>query len=116
MKYILSLLSISGVLVLIIAALSWIYGFAVHRTFIPNYAFYANLGAGSLLIGSGLALMLVPTAFLIRKNKLLDHSTYTEIFMQERDKKNVQAYYLLYIGMIIITMVAVIQFIAFQIF
>jgi len=115
MKYILSLLSISSVLVLILAAISWIYGFATHGAFMPNYAFYVNLGAGSVLIGGGLVLMLIPTGLILRNNKLADHTTYVELFMREREKKRVQANYLIYVGMIMITIVAIIQFIALNI-
>jgi len=116
MKYILSLLSISGVLVVIVSAISWIYGFITHGAFMPDYAFTANLGAGSLLIAAGLVLLLIPTAFLLRNNKLADHTTYGEMFIREREKKRIQAYYLMYIGMIIISIVAIIQLIVFSIF
>ena len=103
-------LSMSAFLVAVISALSIAYGFITLRAFTLAFAFIANFAVGAVIILAGFALLLTPTFLLnsVRKSNLIDHTTGQRLW-EEREKKRVRAYELMYIGMSNISITAVVQ-------
>ena len=83
----------------IVAAIGIIYGFVTKGAFTLKYAFTANFWVGITIFLGGLLILITPTALLIKKSRLIDHTTYGQKFMEERDRKRVRACELIYIGM-----------------
>ncbi|MCL2564394.1 MAG: hypothetical protein FWE24_01095 [Defluviitaleaceae bacterium] len=109
------MLKISVQLVTAVSVLSLIYGFAIYGAFTYAHAFTANLVVGVLILVSGLFILITPTALLIKKSRLIDHTTYGEKFMEERENKRLRAYELIYIGIFIISISGIMQLVVWLI-
>ena len=96
-------------LVAIIAALGIIYGFITKRSLTFSYAFTANLWVGVVILTAGLFILVTPTALLMKKSRLIDHTTYTQKFMEERERKRGRSYELIFIGICNISIAAAVQ-------
>ena len=107
------IVSTSAQLVALISVLSVAYGFVISGFFDLGYAYTANFWAGAVIITAGLSMLFVPTFLLMKKDKLIDHTTYGQRFMKEREKKLARARELICIGMCNITITAVVQLILF---
>ena len=90
-----------------------LYGTAMHGHFTLLYVFTANFLAGALIISAGLVIFIVP---IRPKGKLIDHSTFGAALMEMREKKRKRSLDLIYLGICIILIPAVIQFIFSLIF
>ena len=97
-------LSLQFILVITLGGL--IYGAIVHRHFTVRYLFLANFLVGAIVILIGLIMLLVPVR---PKGKLIDHSTYADALMELREQKRKKAHDMLYLGMRIILIPAVLQ-------
>ena len=102
-------------LVAIIAGLGIVYGLITVRTFTFTYAFRANLWVGVIILISGLLKFITPTALLLKKSRLIDHSTYGQRFFEESERKREQAYELIYIGTCNIAITGVLQLVVWLI-
>ena len=107
-------------LVAIIAGLGIAYSFTVSGTFTFTYAFRANFWMGVTILIGGLLVFFTPTALLVnkkmKKSRLIDHTTYSERFMEERERKRVRAYELIYIGICNITITGALQLLLLFVF
>ena len=83
-----------------------IYGAIVHRYFTVRYLFSANFLVGSIVILIGLIMLFVPVR---PKGKLIDHSTYADALLELREQKRKKAYDMMYLGMSIILIMAILQ-------
>ena len=73
-----------------------------------RYVFTANFGVGGVIILAGLVVTYMPVIFP-RGDKLLDHTTYTERMLKAREEKRRRGFELLYIGMGVIIVAALVQ-------
>jgi hypothetical protein len=100
-------------LVLITAGLGIAYGFIDTGAFTLTYAFYANFRVGIVILIAGLITFFFPTVITIRKmmkkTRLIDHTTYREKFTEESEGKRIRSYELMYIGMFILIISGFIQ-------
>ena len=96
-------------IIAIVAVIGIAYGLMATGAFTLKYAFTANFWVGITIFLGGLLVLITPTALLIKKSRLIDHTTYSQKFMEERDRKRVQAYELIYIGLCIILITGAIQ-------
>ncbi|MCL2588514.1 MAG: hypothetical protein FWD84_03795 [Oscillospiraceae bacterium] len=101
------LLWISLQFIAVIAVGGLIYGGVVHRQFVIRYAFDANFIVGAIIILIGLIMHMIPVR---PRGKLVDHSNYTEVLMERRENKRKRAYDMMYLGMFVIFIPAVVQF------
>jgi len=108
-KQFLRLLLVSFCFIVIIAALSIVYGFIAHRVFTLRYIFSANMAAGALLIGIGVVMMFLPTAWVLRGQKLLDHSNFVEKTRDHREGRQQKARMVLWLGIICTVLTGLIQ-------
>ena len=74
-----------------------------------SYLYTANFGLGLIILLSGLFWLAMPTQLLIKKSVLIDHSTYGERYIEERERKRVRGLELVYIGICNIVITAVLQ-------
>jgi len=98
-------------LVAIIAAVGVAYGFITRRVITYTYAFTANLWVGVTILAAGLFVFITPTALLIKKSRLVDHTTYAQRFMEERERKRFRSYEMIFIGVFNISIAATVQLI-----
>jgi len=105
---VLKLLLISLCLIIIIAALSIIYGFIVHGVFTLRYIFNANFLVGVLMIAAGIVIMFLPNTLAIR-TKLFDHSTMVEKSYDSRENRQQKARMILWLGIITVVLTGLIQ-------
>ena len=106
----------SAQLVAAVTGLAIIYGFITHGTFTYAYAFITNFWVGVIILISGLLVLITPTFLLMKKSRLIDHTTYGERFMEECEYKRVQANELICIGIYSISITAVVQLIVWLMF
>ena len=85
-----------------------IYGFIAHRHFTVRYMFPANFLVGAIVIMIGLVVFIVPVR--PKAGELIDHSNYAEVMMERREHKRKKAYDIMYLGMFIILIPAILQF------
>jgi hypothetical protein len=102
-------------IVALVAALGLIYSLVAPSTFSLAYAFTANFWVGLIILVSGLCLLAIPTQLLIKKSSLIDHTTYGEKYLTERDNKRLRGYKLIYIGIGNIVITATLQLVAWVI-
>ena len=108
MKYI-KLIPVSLGIIIVVAALSIVYGFIVHGLFTVRYIFGANFLAAIVFISAGIALMLAPSFFALRKDNLLDHSTYAQRSYDSREARQKKARMVLWLGLITVVLTGLIQ-------
>ena len=83
-----------------------IYGFVIHGFFTLRYIFPANFLLGAVIIVTAVVMLVMPS----RPNgKLIDHSTYKEAFMEKREQKQKKGYAMLYLGICVIAIPAILQ-------
>jgi len=93
----------------IVASLGVLYGLIAHSVFTLAHAFTANLWVGATILIGGLMVFITPTVLLMRKSRLIDHTTYGERFMEERERKRLRAYELICIGICNISITGAVQ-------
>ena len=75
--------------------------------FTLRYLFTANFLVGSIIILTGLVVYILPIR--PKLTKLIDHTNYAKTVLQKREEKRKKAYEMLYLGMCIILLPAVLQ-------
>ena len=109
-KKLFRLICTSAALVAILAVLSVFYALYLHGALSAAYVFTANFAGGAFFFLVGFILLLTPTAlFLLKKDNLIDHTTYAQRFMEKREEKNGRAYELMYVGILNIVITGVVQ-------
>ena len=98
-------------LVAIVAVLGFVYGLITMRVFTSTYAFTANLWVGVTILIGGLLVLITPTFLFIKKSRLIDHTTYGQRYMEERERKGARAYELIFIGLFNISITGAVQLI-----
>jgi len=88
-----------------------IYGLISTRIFTLQYVFSAVFVAGAVVILIGVVAALVPVRPKMKESNLIDHSNYAEITMERREKKRKTSHFLIYLGISITMIAAVIQWI-----
>ena len=76
-----------------------------------RYVFQANFAVGIVVVLAALVVLFMPV-FMPRGDKLLDHSTYSERVLEEREKKRIRAYNMLYVGIGQILLTAILELVA----
>ena len=108
MKNFLKNLRTSAAMVLAVGVGCVIHAIVTRGDFWPVHIFTANLVVGAFIVLSGLVVFMLPIK--LPDDKLIDHTTYTERIMEARERKRVQAYNLIYIGLINAAITLVVQF------
>ena len=103
-------------IVAIVATIGIVYGLIAMRVFTVTYAFAANFWVGIIIFVGGLLVLITPTFLLIKKSRLIDHTTYGQKFMEERDRKRSRACELICIGMGNILITGTVQIIVWLVF
>jgi len=97
------------------AALSVAYGLFALRAFTLRYVFFVSFFVGVVIIITGIIVLMTPTFMLIRNkygnSKLIDHSTYSRVFHEERENKLTRAHDIIYVGISSILLTSIAQFI-----
>ena len=103
----------SVICIAVISVAALIYGRIVAGFFTLAYLFPANFLIGAIIIMAGIVAFMIPTrltlGFKLKDNKLIDHSNYASFMMEKREQKRKVAYEVIYLGMGIITTVAIVQ-------
>jgi len=102
--------AISIKIVAIVALLGVVYGLVADSALVYTYAVNANLVVGVIILISGLIKFITPTSLLVKKSRLIDHTTYVEKLREERERKHLKAYELIYVGIAGIAVTATMQF------
>ena len=91
---------------LIFSTIGIIYGTILLSRFSLLYLFTANFLAGAIIVLIGVVVFIIP---IRPKGKLIDHSTVGETMMEMREKKRKKSLEIIYLGMFIILIPALIQ-------
>jgi len=102
---------ISLQLVAVVTVLCVVYGLIADGKFTMSYIFIGNFAAAALVIASALIILVLPANMTarMRKSRLIDHTTYKEAYIEEREKKRGQGYEILFIGIASIILTGVIE-------
>ena len=93
----------------IIAVLGIVYSWITTGILTDRFALRANFWVGATILLGGLLKFIIPTSFLMKKSSLIDHTTYGQRFLEEREKNRNQAYELICIGTFNITITGAVQ-------
>jgi len=105
----------AGLIMGVVTALGIAYGFfSTSGSFTPAYAFVANFAVGGFIITLGVIMFALPAR--LANKKLVDHSNYAQEMMKAREIKRVKAYDNIYLGIAIVTVTAIIEYLIFLIF
>ena len=103
-------------IVALVALLGVVYGLVADRALVYTYAVNLGLAVSVVILISGLVRLFVPTALLVKKGLLVDHTTYGEKFKEAGEHKHLQAYELIYTGIAGISITAIAQFLLHFVF
>ena len=103
-------------LAIIISALGLVYGRIMNGAFTGRYAFRANFWVGTTILLAGILRLITPTALLMKKNRLIDHTTYGQRFMEERERNRSQAWELISTGLCLIFITGAVQLLIWFVF
>ena len=104
------LLRISLIFIVIVALLSLIFGFFVQGSFTLRYIFDANYTIGIAVILSGFFYKFFPSSMLPKGDKLFDHTSFAERSFKVRKRRQALAVDILLVGINIIVITGLIQF------
>jgi len=93
--------------ILVITILSIAVGSVVRGRFSLAYVFNANFIAGAAIICAGLVVLLLPTRF--KFGKLVDHTTFSERYLEHRRQKQEKSREFLFMGLSIVIVTGIIQ-------
>ncbi|MCL2839800.1 MAG: hypothetical protein FWE05_03420 [Defluviitaleaceae bacterium] len=110
-KLILQYFAIAFVIIIIVTVGSIIFSFVRLGQMDIQYIFTGNFATGGVILFMGIVALIFPATLVAGKDKLLDHSTFTERVMGVREKKRVKAYDLLYVGIGIVAMTGIMEYI-----
>jgi len=104
-------------LVVVVSVISVIYGLVTDGKFTISYIFIANFATAALVIAAALVILIIPAnmSARIRKSNLIDHTTYKEAYMEEREKKREKSYEILYLGITALLLTGIIELIVYRI-
>ena len=108
------LLSIQFILVSGLTA--FIYGRIRLGYFTLRYVFPGIILTGSIIIFAGVIVLCLPVRLSFKENKLVDHTSYFSTAMEKRENKRRTAYEILFIGLCVITIAALMQLVLSFIF
>jgi hypothetical protein len=108
LKKSLKILRTSAVMATVVAAISAIYSLIAHGRLLAAYAFTANFAVGAVVILGGLVLLFVPTR--LTGGKFFDPTSLTPDVMDARERKRIRAHEIMYTGMGIIIIAAILQY------
>jgi len=103
-------------LVAVVAIIGIIYGSITMGVFNYRFAFIANFWVGSVIFIGGLLVFITPTFLLMKKSRLIDHTTYAQKFMEERERKRLKAIELISTGLCSILIAGFAQLIVWFLF
>ena len=98
MKLYIKLIPVSFVFILLVAALSIVYGFIAHRMFTVRYIFDANYLIAAVLIAIGIVTMFLPSVLVTKIGSYLDRFNLVQRSFDNRDNRQRNARVLLWIG------------------
>jgi len=104
-----SLVAIIGVFAS--AAIGLIYGIIIWRFFTLQYVFPAAFIIGAVVVFIGVVATLLPVRPKMKDSKLIDHTNYAEVTMERREYKRKASHLMIYLGVSIIMIAALIQWI-----
>lgn len=107
LKQIIKTISTSAVIVAIVAVIAAVYTVVTQDFFTLQPMFNANFIAGGLITATGVILFIIPP--ILRKSQMVDHSNFGAVLMELREKRRKQAYELLFTGMGVIMIAAVVE-------
>ena len=88
----------SAFFIVIVAIASIIYGLIAHRLFTLRYVFNANFIVAAVVILSGIVVMFIPSALVVKGSRLLDRSTFVERSFNTREIRQHRARGILWVG------------------
>ena len=94
-------------LIIIIAVVSIGIGFIIRGGFTFAYVFTANFFAGVVIICAALVMMFLPASFKL--DKLTDHTTFNERYVEKQGQRKERAYEFLFLGIMMIITTGLIQ-------
>ena len=104
-----TLIAITGVFAS--AAIGLIYGLITRRFFTLQYIFPAAFLLGAVVVFIGVVAALLPVRPKMKDSKLIDHTNYAEVTMERRESKRKASHLVIYLGVSIIMIAALIQWI-----
>jgi len=102
---------VSTVCVFASAAIGLIYGLIIERLFTLQYVFPAVFVIGAVVVFIGVVVTLLPVRPKMKDSKLVDHTNYAQVTMERREKKRKTSHLTIYLGVSIIMIAAIIQWI-----
>ena len=109
MRRYLKLACISLGSIVIIAAVSIVYGFIAHGRFTLRYIFDANFIVGALVIVTGMWVMFAPSNIMPKGVRLFDRATVIERSFDAREARQLKARDILWIGIFNVVLAGLIQ-------
>jgi len=102
---------VSTICVFASAAIGLIYGLIIERFFTLQYVFPAAFMIGAIVVFVGVVAALLPVRPKMKNSKLIDHTNYAQITMERREKKRKTSHTIIYLGVSIIMIAAIFQWI-----
>ena len=93
------------------AAIGLIYGLIIERFFTLQYVFPAAFITGAVVIFIGVIATLIPVRPKMKESKIIDHTNYAQVTMERREKKRKTSHLVIYLGVSITMIAAIIQWI-----
>jgi len=112
----LKLALIPTISVFVAAAIGLIYGLVAERFFTLQYVFPAAFAAGAIVVFLGVVATLFPIRPKMKDSKLIDHTNYVQVTMERRENKRKTSHLMIYLGMSIVMIAALIQWLLSFIF
>ena len=94
-------------LIATLAVLSVAIGSLFAGQFTLKYIFTSNFVASVILMFGGIVVDILPVK--LPKSKLIDHTTHSNYYVEQRMKKREKAYELIYLGMCVLLFTSIIQ-------
>ena len=111
LKILLKFALVSTICVFASAVIGLLYGLITERFFTLQYVFPAAFVIGAVVIFIGVAAALLPVRPTMKGSKLLDHTNYAQVTMERREKKRKTSHLIIYLGVSITMIAAILQWI-----
>ena len=99
--------------ILAASVLAVVYGFFADGVFTLAYVFFACFLTGAAIICVAVIIMILPAGF--KPDKLTDHTTVAERYLDKHAKKQKRAFSFLYLGLSVIVITGLLQLLLAQV-